>query len=90
MDPPHFTPTPIPRERRRKRCAHMTLTDSSGHAIEVMVRDLSSRGMSAAAAGMPPACNDVLRARMEDGRELWGIVRWVNGNLFGMEFDIHA
>ena len=24
---------------------------------------------------------------LEDGRELWGLVRWTEGNLFGVEFD---
>jgi len=90
MDRPRFTPTPIPRERRRKRCLHVTLTDREGTPIEVMVRNVSSHGLSAAAAGAPPACNEVVRATMDDGRELWGLVRWVKGNLFGVEFDIRA
>jgi hypothetical protein len=88
MDDPHFRPTPILRERRRGRCAHVTLMDSHGRPIDVMVRNVSSRGLSAAAAGQPPACNEVVRAAMDDGRELWGLVRWVDGNLFGVEFDI--
>ena len=25
-----------------------------------------------------------MRARLEDGRELWGLVRWADGNLFGV------
>jgi hypothetical protein len=90
MDLPHFTPTPILRERRRKRCAHVTLTDSAGNPIEVIVRNVSSRGLSAATSGIPPACDDVIRARMDNGRELWGRVRWVKSNLFGVEFDIRA
>nr|WP_314467670.1 histidine kinase [uncultured Novosphingobium sp.] len=88
MDDPHFRPTPILRERRRGRCAHVTLMDSQGRPIDVIVRNVSSRGLSAAAAGQPPACNEVVRAAMDDGRELWGLVRWVDGNLFGVEFDI--
>ncbi|MGF7156586.1 hypothetical protein GGR40_004384 [Novosphingobium gossypii] len=85
---PFFRPTPILRERRRKRCTRFALTDSHGAEIAVIVRDISSRGLSAAAAGTPPALNDVVRARLEDGRELWGLVRWSEGNLFGVEFDV--
>jgi hypothetical protein len=87
MDAPRFKPTPILRERRRSRCARFSLTDSHGRDIPVIVRDISSRGLSAAALGDPPALNEVMRAQLEDGRELWGLVRWAEGNLFGVEFD---
>jgi hypothetical protein len=84
-----FRPTPILRERRRRRCTRFALTDSRGVEIAVIVRDISSRGLSAAAAGTPPALDEVVRAQLEDGRELWGLVRWRDGNLFGVEFDTH-
>lgn len=89
MDEPRFQPTPIPRERRRKRFARFQLMDSRGAEIAVIVRDISSRGLSAAAAGEPPRLNEVVRAQLEDGRELWGLVRWREDNLFGVEFDTH-
>lgn len=87
MDKSRFKPTPIPRERRRSQCTRFALTDSRGVEIAVMVRDISSRGLSAAALGTPPAPNEVVRARLEDGGEVWGLVRWSEGNLFGVEFD---
>ena len=87
MDTRRFKPTPIPRERRRSQVARFTLFAANGEAIDVVVRDISSRGLSAAAAGNPPAENEVVRAQLEDGRELWGLVRWTDGNLFGVEFD---
>lgn len=87
MDTSRFKPTPILRERRRSQFARFTLYDARGESIDVIVRDISSRGLSAAAAGTPPAENEVVRAQIEDGRELWGLVRWTEGNLFGVEFD---
>lgn len=87
MDAHRFKPTPIPRARRRGQLTHFTLTDAEGRPIEVMVRDISAHGLSAAAAGNPPALNAVVRAQLEDGRELWGLVRWAEGNLFGVEFE---
>lgn len=87
MDTSRFKPTPIPRERRRSQLARFALYDASGEAIDVIVRDISSRGLSAAAVGDPPAPNEIVRARLDDGRELWGLVRWADGNLFGIEFD---
>jgi len=87
MDTSRFRPTPILRERRRRRCTRFALTDSHGGEIAVIVRDISSRGLSAAASGEPPRLNEVVRATLEDGREVWGLVRWREGNLFGVEFD---
>ena len=63
------------------------MIDATGREIDVIVRDISSRGLSAAAKGPPPALDEVVQARLEDGRELWGLVRWREGNLFGVEFD---
>lgn len=87
MDEPRFRPTPIPRERRTRGCARFALVDAQGGEIAVIVRDLSSRGLSAVARGQPPALDEVVLARLEDGRELWGLVRWQDGNRFGVEFD---
>lgn len=87
MHTPRFQPTPILRERRRRRFARFVLIDSHGHEVPVIVQDISSRGLSAAALNKPPLVNEVVRARLEDGRELWGLVRWCKGNLFGVEFD---
>lgn len=66
------------------------LTDPAGVEIAVIVRDISTRGLSAAAMGTPPALNEVVRARLADGRVLWGLVRWQDDNLFGVEFDTHG
>ncbi|MCJ2183872.1 histidine kinase [Novosphingobium sp. 1949] len=82
-----FKPTPIPRERRQRQCARFALTDADGAPIHVMVRDISTRGLSAAALGAPPDPETVVRARLADGQEIWGLVRWTQGNLFGVEFD---
>lgn len=87
MDKSRFKPTPILRERRRSKFARFALTNAQGEAIEVMVRDISSKGLSAAAVGTAPNVNEVVKAHLEDGRELWGLVRWAEGNLFGVEFD---
>ncbi len=73
-----------------RQCARFALLDAAGQPIEVMVRDISPRGLSAAALGAPPPAETVVRARLEDGQELWGLVRWSKGNLFGVEFDTLA
>lgn len=87
MDASRFKPTPIPRERRRIRLARYVILDSQGQPIEVLIRDVSSRGFSAAAVGKAPALHEVIGAILDDGREVLGLVRWVDGNLFGVELE---
>jgi len=88
MDTSRFKPTPILRERRRGQCVRFALHDAGGAAIEVIVRDISSKGLSAVAATDAPPVNTIVRATMPDGRDLWGLVRWAKGKLFGVEFDV--
>ena len=87
MTASRFKPTPILREARQVQLARFALHDSQGQRIDLVVRDISSRGLSAAAIGTAPEPNEVVRAVMDDGREMWGLVRWKNGNLFGVEFE---
>lgn len=87
MDRSRFKPTPILRERRRDKCTRLELTNSSGQKFSVMVRDISSRGLSAAALDTPPPVDSIVRAALANGTEVWGLVRWNEGNLFGVEFD---
>ncbi len=86
MDPPAFTATPVPRPRRRALLARVRLADGTTPEREMLVRDISERGLSGAARGAPPALDAVVTVCLPDGRELWGIVRWVDRNLFGVEF----
>ena len=86
MDAPRFRPTPIPRARRHRRCARIFLLDASGHSIDAIVRDSSARGMSLAVLGRPPALDAIVRIPLPDRSEVWGLVRWREGNRFGVEF----
>lgn len=87
MEASRFIPTPILREPRQARCTRFALSDALGAPLDVMVRDISSRGLSAAALLEAPAPDEIVRARLGDGSEVWGLVRWRNGKLFGVEFD---
>lgn len=87
-----FRPTPNFRERRRAKLASVTLREAGGRAREVMVRDVSARGISIVARGAALALDEIVGVAFPDGMELRGIVRWTRGNLFGVEFDlaVHA
>ena len=89
-NPGSFKPTPTFREKRRRGLTRLTLVHASGERREVLVRDFSSRGFSAAAQGPAPAPDEVVTTLLPDGRALWGIVRWVERNVFGVEFDVNA
>lgn len=82
-----FRPTPVFREARRQRLARVTLRDGHAREVQAMVRDVSSRGFSALAQGHVPDPDEVVSVCLPDGTELWGVVRWVDGNRFGVEFD---
>ena len=85
-----FQPTPVFRETRRSRLVKLTLRNARGELLDIMVRNVSARGLNAAARGEPPQPNEVITVHLPDGGEHWGIVRWVDGNLFGVEFDVTA
>jgi len=89
-DPRAFTPMPVFREMRRRGLTRLSLTIGNNPRQDIMVRDYSSRGFSAAAQATPPATDEVVAVHLPDGRTLWGIVRWVERNVFGVEFDVSA
>jgi len=85
-----FQPTPVFRERRRPRLVKLALRNAQGELLDIMVRNVSARGLNAAARGEPPRRNEVVTVHLPDDRVHWAIVRWVDGNLFGVEFDVSS
>ena len=85
-----FRPTPNYRERRRRGMVLLKMTDGNGLHRPIMVRDVSAKGISAAAHGTPPAPDEIVCVYLPNGRSAWGLVRWVTRNLFGVEFGILA
>ncbi|MDE2405260.1 MAG: histidine kinase [Sphingomonadales bacterium] len=66
------------------------LVAADGVVQDIMVRDFSSKGFSAATRGTAPHRDEVVTVLLPDNRALWGIVRWVKGNVFGVEFDVNT
>lgn len=81
-----FRATPKFRERRRRGMVLVTLVDSAGETRAIMVRDVSAKGLSAAAQGEAPVPDEVVSIHLPNGGVAWGLVRWVRRNLFGVEF----
>ena len=85
-DPARFRATPHFRKPRARRLARVRLVLADGAAQEIMVRDVSASGLSAVAGSAPPASDAMVTVELPDGTRLWGIVRWVEGSAFGIEF----
>lgn len=90
VDASGFRPTPIFRESRRRALSRLKIVVAGQGSQEVLIRDFSARGFSAAARAHPPQVDQIVTALLPDGRALWGIVRWVERNVFGVEFDVNA
>ncbi|WP_298196169.1 PilZ domain-containing protein [Novosphingobium sp.] len=87
VDKSRFVPTPVFRARRKRVVVRVRVEGAPGESQDAMVRDISAAGMSAVARVAPPAANDLVTIALPDGSTLWGIVRWVEGKAFGVEFD---
>lgn len=91
LPPGRFCPTPHFRPRRQRTLTRMRLIDAAGAVIDILVRDISPRGMSAAVRGAAPALNEPVQMLPPPGSgesaPVWGLVRWVEGNLIGVEFE---
>lgn len=81
-----FRPMPLPRSRRQRLLARVRLADGAAPPQEMLVRDISEFGLSGAVRGTVPARDAVVTVSLPDGRELWGLVRWVDRNLIGVQF----
>jgi hypothetical protein len=81
-----FQPTPVPRPRRRDHVTRIKLREGRD-ANDVVVQNVSVTGFSAVAVGRPPARGEAVCALLPDGGEVWGIVRWVEGDAFGVELE---
>jgi hypothetical protein len=87
VDKSLFKPTPTFRARRKRVMARVQLHDAEGTAQDVMVRDISATGMSAVARSGAPDAQEIVTVTLPDGSSVWGMVRWVEGKAFGVEFD---
>ena len=60
-----------------KKLVRVQLYNSRNEMQDIMVRDISARGLSAVARDNAPAMGEVVTVQLPDKSSLWGIVRWV-------------
>lgn len=82
-----FRPTPTLRSARRKALVHVRLIDASGQSHDAIVQNLAASGVNVAVRGAAPAVSEVVQLILPSNEGLWGVVRWVEGNLAGIELD---
>ncbi|MCB2060167.1 MAG: PilZ domain-containing protein [Novosphingobium sp.] len=90
VDKSSFRPTPNLRARRRRTLVKVELHNSRNELQDIMVQDVSFTGLRATARNTPPQPDEMVTVRMPDSQVLWGLVRWVDGNQFGVEFDVSS
>ncbi len=82
-----FQPTPILRPRRRIAVRHVRLKDADGVVIDAMLQDISANGLRGVCRSGSIGAHDVVTLELPDARSVWGVVRWTDGAMFGVEFD---
>jgi len=90
IDSAAFRETPNFRARRRRALVRVQLFNAQNVLQDVMVVNISSTGIRATARIKAPDKDEVISVHLPDGTELWGIVRWVSGRDFGVEFDVSS
>ena len=88
VDSSAFKPTPNFRARRKRALVRVQLYNARNELQDVMVINISSTGIRATARMTPPEKDEVITVHLPDSTQLWGIVRWVDGKEFGVEFDV--
>lgn len=78
------------RERELRHRRLMMARISSPRIIDqdIVIRNISQRGLGAATQGIFPALGEQLVVKLPDGQALTGIVRWADGPSFGLALDI--
>lgn len=90
VDKSSFRPTPNLRARRRRTLVKVELHNAQNELQDIMVQDVSSTGLRATARNAPPQQDEMVTVKLPDSKVLWGLVRWVDGKQFGVEFDVSA
>lgn len=78
-------------ERERPlRHRRMIIARMSGYRAvdqEIVIRNVSRRGLGAATQGVVQARGERVLVRLNDGLEITGVVRWRDGPCFGLALD---
>lgn len=75
------------REERSRRLVRAEMADERGVSQDVVIRNLSSRGIGVTAREFAPVRDERVTLRLPGNEVVTGIVRWVSELTFGVELD---
>lgn len=75
------------REPRQRRLVRARMFNDRLHEVDIIIRNISGRGIGAASKGRPPLKGERLSILLPHHQEVTGLVRWVDGLSFGFEMD---
>ncbi len=76
-----------PREPRERRLLRGQMQTERLPAFEIVIRNISARGLCGTCKGLPPICGEEADILLPDNRTVTATVRWVNDQVFGVEFS---
>lgn len=75
------------RDVRYPRIVRAVVRASDGQDQDVVIRNISQRGLGATCKGAPPVRGERVTVVLPGGTPLSGQVRWFSGHSFGMQLD---
>lgn len=82
-----FVPADEMRLPRQRRLVRAGITDSFGTNHDIVIRNVSEKGLGATMRGVPPLRGTAVTVLIPQGMTMNGTIRWVDGAVFGIEFD---
>ena len=81
----NFVPAEGARLPRQRRLIRAQMTDGFGMNYDIVIRNVSEKGLGATMQGVPPIRGSEVTVRIPQGMAMAGTVRWVDGSGFGVE-----
>lgn len=83
----NFVPADEARLPRQRRLIRAQMTDSFGMKYDIVVRNVSEKGLGGSMQGVPPLRGIPVTVTIPQGMVMSGTIRWVAGTAFGVEFN---
>jgi len=82
-----FVPADESRTPRQRRLIRAEITDSFGAKYDVVIRNVSEKGVGASMQVVPPLKGSVVTVMIPQGMAMKSTVRWIEGTACGIELE---
>jgi hypothetical protein len=83
----NFVPNEEMRSPRQRRLIRAQMTDRFGANYDIVIRNVSEKGVGASMQGVPPLRGSEVTIMIPQGMAMQGTIRWVDGSAFGIELE---